>query len=70
MHMMYCACRSAGIEEVPSGPGTKFSPAVHEAIMQEVHTSVPEETILQVFQKGYQVGERLLRPSLVKVSTR
>jgi molecular chaperone GrpE len=70
MQLLCCPCRSAGIEEVPSDPGTKFNPAVHEAIMQDVDTSVPDETILQVFQKGYQVGERLLRPALVKVSTR
>ncbi len=38
-------------------------------MVQEVDTTVPDGTVLQVLQKGYRAGERLIRPALVKVST-
>jgi molecular chaperone GrpE len=46
-----------------------FDPALHEAIMQEANPSVPPNTVTDVFQKGYQLHDRLLRPAMVKVST-
>ncbi|KAK8593990.1 hypothetical protein V6N13_042473 [Hibiscus sabdariffa] len=41
---------------------------LHEAIMREDSTEFEEGIILQEFRKGFKLGDRLLRPSMVKVS--
>lgn len=41
---------------------------LHEAIMQEESSEFEEGIIIQEFRKGFKLGERLLRPSMVKVS--
>ncbi|KAF6175311.1 hypothetical protein GIB67_021816 [Kingdonia uniflora] len=48
--------------------GSPFDPLVHEAIMREDSTEFEEGVVLQEFRKGFKLGERLLRPSMVKVS--
>jgi molecular chaperone GrpE len=48
--------------------GQPFDPNYHEAIGREEHPEVPENTILEEFQKGYFFRDKLLRPALVKVS--
>ncbi|CAM8968104.1 hypothetical protein QQ045_004014 [Rhodiola kirilowii] len=48
--------------------GTAFDPLLHEAIMQEDSDEFEQGVILQEFRKGFQLGDRLLRPSMVKVS--
>ncbi len=49
--------------------GKPFDPAVHEAMTQAVDGSVPANTVVGVFQQGYQLRDRLLRPARVAVST-
>lgn len=49
--------------------GEPFDPMRHQAVGTQEDTSVPEETVLTVYQKGYQMGERVLRPSMVVTST-
>ncbi len=56
-----------GLTEV-SPMGEAFDPAVHEAIQRVPSHDVEENTVVQVFQKGYLLGERLLRPALVVVA--
>ncbi|XP_077248900.1 uncharacterized protein LOC143888391 [Tasmannia lanceolata] len=48
--------------------GNAFDPLLHEAIMQESSAEFEEGIILQQFRKGFKLGDRLLRPSMVKVS--
>jgi len=48
--------------------GQLFDPALHEAMAQVPDASVPANTIVQVFQPGYQLRGRLLRPARVVVS--
>ncbi|XP_011629291.1 uncharacterized protein LOC18425237 isoform X2 [Amborella trichopoda] len=48
--------------------GNPFDPLLHEAIMREDSTEFEESIILQEFRKGFKLGDRLLRPSMVKVS--
>lgn len=43
---------------------TKF----HEAIMREDSTEFEEGVIIEEYRKGFKLGDRLLRPSMVKVS--
>ncbi|MBA0752384.1 hypothetical protein Gogos_001223 [Gossypium gossypioides] len=58
---------SLGVEPVET-VGNLFDPMLHEAIMREDSTEFEEGIILQEFRKGFKLGERLLRPSMVKVS--
>ncbi|HXE73344.1 MAG TPA: nucleotide exchange factor GrpE [Candidatus Nitrosotenuis sp.] len=48
--------------------GQPFDPKLHEAMMTEERQDVPDETIVEELQKGYKMGERVLRPSRVKVA--
>jgi molecular chaperone GrpE len=48
--------------------GEKFDPHRHQA-MQMVPSSLPANTVVDVFQKGYLVNDRVLRPALVTVSS-
>mgnify|MGYP003587404545 CR=1 FL=1 len=59
--------RKWGVSEV-AALDTPFDPQFHEAIMREETTQVPPGTVVQVFQKGYTLHDRLLRPATVKVS--
>ena len=48
--------------------GQPFDPALHEAMAQLPDGTVPANTVVQVFQLGYQLRGRLLRPARVVVS--
>ncbi|KAL8493567.1 hypothetical protein ACS0TY_024663 [Phlomoides rotata] len=48
--------------------GKPFDPMLHEAIMREESTEYEDGIIIEEYRKGFQLGERLLRPSMVKVS--
>ncbi|MGE5169320.1 MAG: nucleotide exchange factor GrpE [Rudaea sp.] len=47
--------------------GQKFDPHQHQA-MQAVESDLPPNTVVTVFQKGYLLNDRVLRPALVTVS--
>ena len=46
----------------------KFDPNIHEAVMQEAVEGMESGAIIAVFQKGYRVGDRIIRHSMVKVA--
>ena len=48
--------------------GKKFDPACHEALMVEETQDKEEGVVLEVFQKGYRLGDRVVRTAKVKVS--
>ncbi len=56
-----------GLEEIPA-KDTPFNPEVHNAVMREDADGVEPDTVTEVFQKGYRLGERVLRPAMVKVA--
>ena len=56
-----------GLEEIEAD-GKPFDPNQHNAVMREDADGVEAETVTQVFQKGYKLGERVLRPAMVKVA--
>lgn len=58
-----------GVREVP-GVGAEFDPTIHEAVVREVSDRLEENQVVEEYRKGYLIGERLLRPSQVKVSVR
>lgn len=45
-----------------------FNPHLHQAVMEIPRTDVPEGTIVQVFQPGFMIEERVLRPAMVGVA--
>jgi molecular chaperone GrpE len=51
-----------------SAVGQMFDPQWHEAMMQEETTEHPDGTIIEELRKGYRLGDRVLRPALVKVA--
>jgi molecular chaperone GrpE len=55
------------VKEVP-GVGSAFDPNVHEAIVSEVTEDRKHNQVVEEFRKGYVIGEKLLRPSQVKVA--
>lgn len=46
-----------------------FDAMQHQAVGTEEDPSVPEETVVKVFQQGYRMGERVIRPAMVVTST-
>jgi molecular chaperone GrpE len=48
--------------------GEPFDPKFHEAIMQEPTDEYESGTVSKELQKGYQIGDRVIRPSLVYVA--
>lgn len=49
-------------------PGEAFNPDQHQAMQMVADSGQPANTIVAVFQKGYMLNERLLRPALVTVA--
>ena len=49
--------------------GQVFDPRVHEAISRVESADVPSGSVAVELQKGYRIGEKLLRPAMVSVST-
>ncbi len=56
-----------GIEEIPA-LGETFDPALHNAVMHVEDDSVGENTIVDVFQTGFQSSGKVVRFSMVKVA--
>jgi len=48
--------------------GDLFDPVFHEAVFREEKEDVPENTVTEVLQKGYAVGDKVIRHAMVKVS--
>ena len=57
-----------GVEEIPA-LGMQFDPNLHNAVMN-VKTTDPSKLnmVVEVFNKGYKLGDRILRHSVVKVA--
>ena len=55
--------------EVIKAEGEEFDPNLHEAVMQTPTDEKPENIIIAELQKGYKLGDKVLRPTLVNVAT-
>lgn len=49
--------------------GEPFDPAKHQAVQMREDAEVADHTVVEVFQKGYEMHGRVLRPAMVVVST-
>ena len=56
-----------GVSEIPA-MGEQFDPNVHNAVMKEDNPDVGENVITEVFRKGYRIGDKVIRYSMVKVA--
>ena len=59
------ALRKEGLEEIPTEGA--FDPHVHEALLSQP-SEADEGTVIEVLQKGYRLGDRVLRPARVVVA--
>jgi molecular chaperone GrpE len=50
--------------------GERFNPHIHEAVVTEESEEFEPDTIMQEIRAGYRLGDKLIRPALVKVSKR
>jgi molecular chaperone GrpE len=55
-----------GVEEI-GALGNPFDPQCMDAVLHEESESAGENTVAEVFTKGYRMGEHVLRPAVVKV---
>lgn len=60
---------SLGIQPI-AAVGELFDPHIHEAVMTEVSDEYEPDTVIEEIARGYRIGDRLLRPSMVKVAAR
>jgi molecular chaperone GrpE len=61
--------RKRGVKPIES-LGTDFDPNFHQAVIHEESAAHREGEVMEELQRGYVVGERLLRPAMVKVAKR
>lgn len=58
--------KKLGVEEFGE-KGEAFDPNIHNAVMHDEDSELPENSISDVFSKGYKLGDRIVRPAVVKV---
>ncbi len=56
-----------GLEAIPA-VGEPFDPVKHEAVFREESEKYPENTIIEELRRGYILKDKVIRPSMVKVS--
>jgi molecular chaperone GrpE len=61
------AIEKKGVVEIPS-LGEKFDPNIHHAVASQETEDVEADVIIEVLQKGYQIYDKVIRPSMVKIS--
>jgi molecular chaperone GrpE len=64
---MLSILKNYGVEQIDS-VGQKFDPSCHQAMLQKAESDKEDGIILEEFQKGYRLGEKILRPSKVIVN--
>jgi molecular chaperone GrpE len=64
---MLSALERHGVKKIDA-EGEKFDPNFHQAMFEVPNTEVPNNTVVQVVQAGYTIGERVLRPAMVGVA--
>lgn len=56
-----------GVESF-GAPGDEFDPNIHNAVMSVEDENFGENTVAEVFSKGYKLGDRVIREAVVKVA--
>jgi molecular chaperone GrpE len=66
-HRLLEALRKRGVQPIEA-LGTDFDPHYHEAVVYEPAEGRREGEVMEEFRRGYMLGDRLLRPAMVKVA--
>ncbi|MBB4063779.1 nucleotide exchange factor GrpE [Gellertiella hungarica] len=64
---MLSALERHGVKKIEA-EGEKFDPNFHQAMFEVPNPNVPNNTVVQVVQAGFTIGERVLRPAMVGVA--
>jgi molecular chaperone GrpE len=64
---MLSALERHGVKKIEPA-GQKFDPHFHQAMFEVPNPDIPSNTVIQVVQDGYVIGDRVLRPAMVGVS--
>lgn len=67
LKQMLDVMKAMGVEEIPA-EGEPFDPNIHAAVMHVEDESCDDNVVVEVFQKGYKHGDKVIRPSMVKVA--
>ncbi len=59
--------KSLGVESFGES-GDKFDPNIHNGVMHIEDDAYGEDEIVEVFMKGYRIGDKIIRPATVKVA--
>ena len=65
---VYETLSKLGLEEIKA-VGEEFDPNFHEAVMQTPTSEHKEHTVIAELRKGYKMGDKVLRPTMVNVAT-
>jgi len=68
LRQLHRIAENNGLVEVAPAPGDTFDPERHQAMSMVEAEGVAPGTVAQLFQKGYALNDRLLRPALVVVA--
>lgn len=60
--------KGLGVTRIDSDAGAAFDPNVHNAVMHVEDDSLGENVIAEVFQQGFQIGDKVIRHAMVKVA--
>lgn len=61
------ALKRLGLKEIPVQAGDQFNPHIHESI-GEVESALAVGSVTEILQKGFGIGEYVLRPARVKIA--
>ena len=68
LRQLHRIAEANGLQEIAPAPGDGFDPERHQAMSMAAAPGVPAGHVATLFQKGYVLNERLLRPALVVVA--
>lgn len=60
--------KGIGVEKIAAEPGTAFDPNLHNAVMHIENEELGENVIAEVFQQGFQIGDKVIRHAMVQVA--
>ena len=69
LESLLVALKEEGVEEIPAAKGDAYDPNLHHGVqIMPASEEQPADTIVEVFQKGYRLHDRILRPAMVIVA--
>lgn len=65
---MQLILESEGVRPIEVKPNDLFDPTIHEAVSHDVAEGIASGAVIEELQKGYKLGDRVIRPTLVRVA--